>query len=109
MKMYSLLDGKYELDGKNAPIKIEGEKALYQTARLILNAKRGRFYPNKDYGSKLFEGLKEPYLEYALALAKQALDALDGVYVEKAYTKDNHLYFSLIINGKECETEVRVE
>ena len=89
---------------------IENEQHIDELARSIkflLNARRGKFYPNKNYGSLLRDIFLEPKSEYALSYARQALDGIDGVYVKSAKLRNNNYIFSLIINGYEREVEIK--
>lgn len=70
---------------------------VLQNAALLLRAHRGKFYPNKDFGSMIAES-PERATEYITAYASQALDLLDGVYVKSVDIVRNSANIHLIIN-----------
>ncbi len=82
---------------------------IVQSVVLILTARRGRFYPDKNYGSMVSDIVCEPKDEYALCYARQALDGIDGVFVKKAHRAENGYIFDLIINDEERQVEIRHE
>ncbi len=71
---------------------------------MALHTDRGRFYPNKDYGS----GLRSSGLsaEELLGCARQALYDFDGVYVKSARLDGGKAVFVLLINNREKEVEI---
>lgn len=81
----------------------EGVEALLQAATLALCACRGKFYPNKNFGSRLALIDKEPAALYAVAYAREALDGLDGVYVKNAVLENGVYKIQLWINDEERE------
>lgn len=80
---------------------------LAKSIKFMLNVKRKKFYPNKNFGSLLREIFLEPKSEYALSYARQALDGIDGVFVKSARIKDDKYIFNVIINGYEREVEIK--
>lgn len=74
---------------------------LVQNIKIILETRRGGFYPDCAFGSVLNELGEEPLDFYALAAARQALAGLDGVFVKSAEVGDSSIVFNLIINGEE--------
>lgn len=82
---------------------------IVQNIRLVLTAKRGRFYPNKNFGSLLSKICDEPKNEYAAEFAAQALEQINGVFVKSASIKDNALFLNLTINGKERQVILKIE
>ena len=101
---YRLNGGEYALDTNGKPIEIEYIEAMLQKVMLSLICERGKFYPNKDFGS-LLKGLnKEPFEEYAAACIRQAVEVLDGVYLKSVAKIENGLSIVLLIN--EAEEEV---
>ncbi|MFR5875365.1 MAG: hypothetical protein ACLUFN_02620 [Eubacterium sp.] len=82
---------------------------LLQNIRLILTAKRGKFYPNKDFGSYIRDNAEEPKADYALNYARQAVSSIDGVYIKSSAMKENEIIFRLTVNGEEREVSVNIE
>ena len=74
---------------------------LLQNVCILLLARRGRFYPDKNFGSRISTIDKAPANAYLLDYARQAVDLLDGVYVKNAEFADENAVFDLIINDKE--------
>lgn len=104
-----IVDGDYIKTHLDRLETIDNEQELIQTAGQILYARRGSFYPNKDFGSMIRLGeLKKPELEYALSYARQALDTLDGVYVKSVNSESDGLVFDLMINETEGRVEVKL-
>lgn len=104
-----LINGDYAKDKNGKLIKVEYIDELLQDAMLLLTAGRGRFYPNKDFGSYIKCISKEPFEEYALAYARQALLKINGVSVKSAKKQNEGITFDLIINGEERQVTVQIE
>ncbi|MBQ7202855.1 MAG: hypothetical protein IJS03_02425 [Eubacterium sp.] len=96
-----LTNGDYTIvSGEKALEQIDYINELLQNAFVLLKAKRGRFYPNKDFGSLIYSldtGNPEKYIE---AFAQQALDKLDGVFVKSAVvdSQSGAILINLLIN-----------
>lgn len=95
---YKIVDGSYVIDENNKLVMIEYIEELLQNALLMIGAKRGKFYPDKNFGSQLTSSTNEAS---ALAYARQSLADLDGVYVKSAKINDDKITFSLILNNEE--------
>jgi phage gp46-like protein len=50
-----LENGQYVTAGSGIPERVEGTEELLQRARMRLTARRGSFYPDPDYGSRLYQ------------------------------------------------------
>lgn len=81
---------------------------IVQTIKMLLVAPRGRFYPNKDFGSLLQANLPHPSEEYALAYARQALESLDGVFVDSARVENGAIYLGITINSEEKQVILQI-
>lgn len=106
---YRLSGGEYALDENGRPVSIEYIEELLQGVLLASTAPRGRFYPDKNYGSRLSEIEREPYEEYARAYISQAVDSIDGVFVKKVIKADGILKVQLLINDSEEEVILNIE
>lgn len=105
-----LIDGDYQInDSHDGLVQCDYTDELLQDAYILLNAKRGEFYPNKDFGSKISTIDSEPMDEYLRAFAQQALDRLDGVYVKSAHFDDGTAVINLILNDKEGLVRINIE
>lgn len=100
---YILLDNNAGLDS------VEYIDEIVQNARILLYTHRGRFYPNKDFGSLLRNDLPSPSDEYALCYARMALEGLDGVFVDSARVDDNTMYVDLSINKRKVQVIQRFD
>lgn len=104
-----IINGDYSLiPNTNELVQCDYTDELFQNAVLLLKAHRGKFYPNKDFGSKITEA-QEPMAEYLAAYAAQALDTLDGVYVKRVYYEDGIAHFRLMINDIERGVIINLE
>ncbi len=106
--MYKLIDGEYVKDGGEL-LTVEYIEALLQNISLILHAERGKFYPDKDFGSRIREIKREPFEEYAAAYIRQALYGLDGVFVKSVKKNGNEITVSLTINNEDREVVLPFE
>lgn len=88
---------------------VEYYDEVLQMAKMLLVTQRGRFYPNKNFGSFLKADLPYPSDEYALAYTRLALEGLDGVQVSSAHIDNGVLYASLIINSEEKQVIQNLE
>ncbi len=108
--MISRLENGDYVKGENGALEtVELAEELLQNAFITLKAKRGRFYPNKNFGSRIYEINGEPFSEYALSYARQALDETDGVFALKCEIKDGCAVFVLLINNEEREVRIQLE
>lgn len=71
-----------------------------------LNAVRGKFYPDKDYGSKIRSICEMPREFYALCYARQALYNMDGVFVKSVRLNGSGYDFTLRINDEERQVRI---
>ncbi len=106
---YKINNGEYETDESGMPIKVCYKDELLQNAALAIGCKRGRFYPDKDFGSRLSMLCREPIEEYAESYIRQALSALDGAFLKKVTRGDGVLTAEFEINGEEKEVVFQLE
>lgn len=85
---------------KNAASAEEAE--AFESAKRILNSKKGSFYPEPEYGIAA-----EPADESeAQCLAGEALKSADGIFVVGAEKTENTYKITLLVNGKERTVNV---
>lgn len=106
---FKLIDGEYVKDGDGRLITVEYIEALLQNVCLIIGTQRGKFYPDKNFGSRLSTDIKEPFEEYAQTYIRQAIYGLDGVFVKKVRRNGNGITVILIINDEEKEVTLPFE
>lgn len=106
-----IVNGDYVINEETKrPVMIEYIDELLQKIAMHLTARRGSFYPDKNFGSLLrAKQLEQPKNEYALAYARQTLDEFDGVFVKSAFVKDDAVDFVLIINDDERQVSIKLE
>lgn len=69
----------------------------------------GEFYPNKNYGSRIKQIIKNTNEKELLCYARQALAGMDGVYVKNVKIQDNSILFSIMINDEERQAVIAIE
>ncbi len=106
--MYKITDGEYVKEGGEL-VSIEYIEALLQNVFLILSTQRGKFYPDKNFGSRIKDINKEPFEEYAAAYIRQALYDLDGVFVKGVEKDENEIKVSLTVNNDDREVVLPIE
>ena len=104
-----LIDGGYQLRDSNRLYEVYGIDELLQNAFLALRARRFRFYPDKNFGSRIgsiYQAQREPLADYITACAGEALDGLDGVYAVRTVVTDGEAVITLLLNGKERQVNL---
>lgn len=71
---------------------------ILKNAVRCLTVKRGSFYADKNFGSKIRASQSNAEI---LAYARQSVDWLDGVFVKSAVKNKNFVTFVLTVNGEE--------
>ncbi len=71
---------------------------ILKNAVRCLTVKRGKFYADKNFGSKISANQSNAEI---LAYARQSVDGLDGVFVKSAVKNNNSVTFILTVNGEE--------
>ena len=94
-------------DREDAFIEREAFHDALHHAAVALRAERGRFYPDKSFGSQLSR-LTPPVNAYALAYARQALAETDGVFAVKAEKNGGMVQVTLLINNEEGTVSIRL-
>ena len=103
-----LIDGDYRKEnGRLSEIDLISE--VLQNVFVTLSVERGKFYPNKNFGSSISNITNEPMEQYALAFARQALDDTDGVYVLDAVIKSGTAELTVLINDKREKVNIKLE
>ena len=104
-----LIDGDYRRDESGNAVTVEYIDELLQNAFITLSTRRGRFYPDKNFGSRIKENTALPTDEYIFTYAVQALDGIDGVTVKAAASENGEAVIRLTVNGSEKEVKVQLE
>lgn len=102
-----LVNGDYQIID-NDLVTVDYIDEILQNVFLALNAKRGKFYPNKSFGSRIHSINQQPYDEYALCYARQAVDEIDGVYIKSVKHQDKQIIFTVSVNDAEGEVIINV-
>ncbi len=103
---YKLTQGDYYFNDDGSIAAADYYEELLDRVVMNLKAQRGRFYPNKDFGSFISVINCTPYGQYALAFAQQALDGIDGAYVGGIRETDNGFVLKIFINRREYEVSL---
>lgn len=105
-----IVNGDYVLSGdSNGLEQVDYIDEVVQNARILLYTQRGRFYPNKNFGSYLGSALPQPSDEYALAYARMALEGLDGVFVDSARVQNGIIYVDMTVNKGKVQVIQKIE
>lgn len=90
---------------------VYGEDEMIGHVEARLSAKKGRFYPNKDFGSLLYT-LKDSQDEnkdmLALQYSRQALSDMSGVFVEKAIVADDEAKIKIAFDNRSKEVIIKL-
>lgn len=100
-----IINGDYVKSG-NSLKEIEHIDELLQNIALNLNAQRGSFYPDKNFGSHIFAA-KSRDCNYIAALARQAVSNMDGVYIKSVKASGENYEFIVIINDLERQVLIK--
>lgn len=76
---------------------------MLKNAVRCFSVKRGGFYADKNFGSKISESRNTAEI---LAYARQSVENLDGVFVKSAEKKNGSVTFVLSVNGEERSVTV---
>ncbi len=90
------------------PVKTEQTEALLQNIACAFFTERGKFYPDKDFGSRLREAVISGDCALAAACAAQSLYGIDGVYVKSAEPENGEYKITVGINDEERQVTVRI-
>ncbi len=102
-----LTDGDYEKAADGVHLReVDGLDTLLQSAWIALRAERRRFYPDKEFGSRICQAQNEPLTETLTAYAAEALERVDGVYVVKTECSGSSAVFTLLLNGHERQVSI---
>ncbi|MCH5317298.1 MAG: hypothetical protein J1E05_04920 [Eubacterium sp.] len=100
-----ITNGDYVKNG-NSLAEVQYIEELLQNAALSLQALRGSFYPDKNYGSLLGFSTEKSEAR-AVCYARQALSGFDGIYIKSAKIIDNVYAFTLTVNGQERQVSIK--
>ena len=100
-----ITNGDYVKDG-NGLAEIRYIEELLQDVSLSLQALRGSFYPDKNYGSQLRSSADKCEAR-AVCYARQALSGFDGIYVKSAKITDNGYVFTVMVNDQERQVSIK--
>ena len=100
-----IINGDYVKDGDGLA-EVQYIEELLQNAVIALQAHRGSFYPDKNFGSQLKNaGSESEFL--AACYARQALSGFDGLCIKSAKIKDNGYAFTVLVNDQERQVLIR--
>lgn len=73
---------------------------------VAMKCPRGRYYPDKNFGSHILECSTNAESQELLAYARQAVIDFDGVYVKNVQMDGSGALFTLLIN--ELQRQVKI-
>lgn len=74
--------------------------------RMAIICPRGRFYPDKNYGSSIIKGSN---LGEYLAAARQAVSEIDGVFIKNAEFDGETVNYEIMVNNDERSMKIAFE
>lgn len=96
---------------RSSVVVVHGEEEMMGHIEARLCAKKGLFYPDKDFGSLLYT-LKDSEEEtkdmLALQYARQALSDIPGVLVEKATIDENEAKIKIAFDNRSKEVIIKL-
>lgn len=80
---------------------------VLEACTMAIVCPRGKFYPDKDYGSHIKNSL---VLSNALLLAyaRQAVGEMNAVYIKSAETENNKEVFTVIIGDEQRQVSIDI-
>lgn len=83
---------------------------VLQDLRTALFCRRGRFYPNKEFGSTAAAAASSyPYHENLLAAARRCLEKYEGVLVKNAHFENGQARLTIVFYGQETEVAIHFD
>lgn len=76
---------------------------------LAIRCERGRFYPDKDYGSSISQLENYSNRRLVLALARQAVGNIDGVFIKNVSIASDTATFEVYINNEREQVVINLE
>ena len=67
---------------------------------------RGKYYPDKNFGSQILENVSHSTAPELLAYARQAVNDIDGVYVKNVQINGAQAIFTLLINDQQRQVKI---
>ena len=85
---------------------LEDIDSVLRSVSMALKCSKDKFYPNKDYGSRLKYNMGVGEL---IARARCAVEQIDGVYIKSAKLNGNLLEIIVLINDTERSVSINLE
>lgn len=74
-----------------------------------LKCPRGKFYPDKNFGSHILSSVSNAETDKLLSYARQALSEIDGVFVKSVEINSNNAVFTIFINDVQRQVTISNE
>lgn len=71
-----------------------------------ISCPKGKFYPDKNYGSRL---IGDDEINRLLSAARLAVSKIDGVYIKNGRIENSTLLLSVLINNEERTVDIKLE
>lgn len=86
--------------------KIVCTEEILKNCIVAMKCPRGRFYPDKNFGSHILNSADKVLSDELLAYARQAVSEIDGVYVKSAQISSGNAVFTLLINDEQRQVNI---
>lgn len=83
--------------------------ALAQSARMLMIIPRGRYYPDKNFGSYLYSVSDLSFEDKLLTFARQALLEFDGVFVKSVSVSGSKITYVIVFDFGERTVSIDSE
>lgn len=84
-------------------------EALAQSARMLMIIPRGRYYPDKNFGSYLYSVSDLSFEDKLLTFARQALLEFDGVFVKSVSVSGSKINYVIVFDFGERTVSIDSE
>lgn len=81
---------------------------ILQNALRAICCPRGKFYPDKNYGSKIKGSVTALTDKQLLDYARQAVSGMDGVTVKSVDTGSNNIKFTILVNNERGQVSINL-
>lgn len=86
---------------------LEHTKAVLQSLQILLQCPRGKYYPNKNFGSHIPEMKIQAPNDLVLAYARQAVSEIDGVFIKSVEIDNGQAVFDVLVNNEEGKVYIK--
>ncbi|MCM1285174.1 MAG: hypothetical protein NC213_08300 [Acetobacter sp.] len=81
---------------------------ILQNALRAICCPRGKFYPDKNYGSKINASVSSLSDKQLLDYARQAVSDIDGVTVKSVDVGSKNIKFTILVNNERGQVSINL-